>query len=356
MEKYKQQMEQMIEIVRSQGASDLHLSIGRHPTIRVAGTLIPLQNMPVLSGNDTLELLTTMLSKEQKERFLKEKELDYSYSADQVTRFRGNAFVQRSGVGVALRYIPRKIPTLQELSLPEILQDFAYMKQGFFLVVGPVGQGKTTTLASMVDLINTNRQEHILTVEDPIEYIHVQKQSIVDQREVGVDTAGFPEALHSAFRQDANVIMLGELRNLDTISSAITAAETGHLVFATLHTNDAPQTIDRIIDVFPTGQQRQIRAQLAAALSGIFSQRLIPGIETGVVPTYELLINNAAISNLIRDERTHEIQSVIETGSKEGMIHMDRSLAERVKGGLIAQETAMRYAQNPDNLMRYINH
>lgn len=352
---YKKTLEQMIEIVRSQAASDLHLSIGRNPTIRVAGTLIPLQNLPVLTGNDTLEFLTVMLQKEQKERFLKEKELDYSYSADQVTRFRGNAFIQRSGVGIALRYIPRKIPTLEQLGLPEIIKDFAFKKQGFFLVVGPVGQGKTTTLASMIDLINTTRQEHILTIEDPIEYIHVQKQSIVDQREVGVDTDDFAKALHSAFRQDANVIMLGELRNLETISSAITAAETGHLVFATLHTNDAPQTIDRMIDVFPTGQQRQIRSQLSSALSGIFSQRLIPGIESGVVPVYELLINTPAVANLIRDERTHEIKSVVETSSEDGMIHMDRSLAERVREGKIDQNVAFRYAHNPQSLQRYID-
>jgi twitching motility protein PilT len=351
---YKQTLDQIIEIVRSQAASDVHFSIGRHPTIRVAGTLIPLQNLPVLSGSDTLEFLTLMLSKEQKDRFLEDKELDYSYSADDITRFRGNAFIQRGGVGIALRYIPRKIPSLSELGLPEILKDFALQKQGFFLVVGPVGQGKTTTLAAMIDLINTTRQEHILTIEDPIEYIHVQKESIIDQREVGLDTDGFDQALHSAFRQDANVIMLGELRNLDTISSAITAAETGHLVFATLHTNDAPQTIDRIIDVFPTGQQRQIRSQLSAALSGILSQRLIPSNESGVVPAYELLINNAAVANLIRDERTHELRSVIETGMDQGMIDMDRSLAQLVKNNQVEESAAMRYAHNPAIFQRYL--
>jgi len=221
-------------------------------------------------------------------------------------------------------------------------------------VVGPVGQGKTTTLAAMIDLINENRQEHILTIEDPIEYIHVQKQSIVDQREVGIDTEDFAKALHSAFRQDANVIMLGELRNLETISAAITAAETGHLVFATLHTNDAPQTIDRLIDVFPPGQQRQIRSQLASALSGIFSQRLLPGIESGVVPAYELLINNSAVSNLIRDERSHEIKSVIETSMDQGMVHMDRSLAALIKDGQIEEAVGMRYAHNPSIMQRYL--
>ena len=354
MNDFKKQLTQIIEIIRSQGASDLHLSIGRHPTIRVAGTLIPLQNLPVLSGNDTLEFLNILLNKELKEEFLENKELDFSYSADEITRFRGNAFVQRSGVGIALRYIPRKIPHLDELGLPTILRDFAFKKQGFFLVVGPVGQGKTTTLASMVDIINTERQEHILTIEDPIEYIHVQKQSIIDQREVGVDTNEFSGALHSAFRQDANVIMLGELRDINTIQTALTAAETGHLVLATLHTNDAPQTINRIIDVFPSGAQRQIRSQIASSLSAIFSQRLLPTVDGGVVPAFELLINNHAVANLIRDDRVHELKSVIETGAEQGMIHMDRSLALLVKGGRISIETANRYANNPDMLERFM--
>lgn len=344
----------MVAIVRTQGGSDLHFSIGRHPTVRVAGALIPLQNFPLLTGNDTLEYLTVMLDKDQKDRFLNDKELDFSYSADQVTRFRGNGFVQRGGVGIALRYIPRKIPSLKELHLPNILREFTHKKQGFFLVVGPVGHGKTTTLASMIDLINTERQEHILTIEDPIEYIHVQKESIVDQREVGVDTEDFAVALHSAFRQDANVIMLGELRNLETISTAITAAETGHLIFATLHTNDAPQTIDRLIDVFPAEQQGQIRSQLAAALTGIFSQRLIPHIESGVVPAFELLINNSAVANLIRDARTFEIRSVIETGMEQGMISMDRSIAELVKAGQVDPMVGERYANNPELYKRFL--
>lgn len=351
---YKDSLQELVDIVRTQGGSDLHFSIGRHPTIRVAGALIPLQNFPVLTGNDTLEYLTIMLEPDQKERFLNNKELDFSYSADQVTRFRGNAFVQRGGVGIALRYIPRRIPSLADLNLPSILSDFINKKQGFFLVVGPVGQGKTTTLASMIDLINSTRQEHILTIEDPIEYIHVQKESIVDQREVGVDTEDFAVALHSAFRQDANVIMLGELRNLETISTAITAAETGHLIFATLHTNDAPQTIDRLIDVFPSEQQGQIRSQLAAGLSGIFSQRLIPQIDSGVVPAFELLINNSAVAHMIRDNRTHEIKSVIETGAEQGMINMDRSIAELVKAGKVDPTIGEKYADNPELYKRFL--
>ena len=354
MNEYHQNLEELITIVRTRGGSDIHFSIGRHPTIRVAGALIPIQKIPVLTGNDTLEYLMSMLDEEKKDIFLERKELDFSYSADQITRFRGNAFVQRGGVGIALRYIPRKIPTLAELNLPPIIEEFAKRKQGFFLVVGPVGQGKTTTLASMVDIINTTRQEHIVTIEDPIEYIHVQKESIIDQREVGVDTDDFATALHSVFRQDANVILLGELRGLETISTAITAAETGHLVFATLHTNDAPQTIDRLVDVFPSGQQAQIRSQLASALTGIFSQRLLPRVDSGVVPAFELLINNSAVANLIRENRTHEIGSVIETGLDKGMIHMDRSIAELVKSGQVDAAVGARYAQAPAMYERYL--
>ena len=351
---YQKHLTDLVEIIESEAASDLHLSIGRHPTIRVAGTLIPLVKYPKLSGSDTLEFLTLLLTPEEKEKFLLDKEIDFSYQHQEI-RFRGNGFVQRGGVGVALRYIPREIPSLEDLRLPPILESFANRKQGFFLVVGPVGQGKTTTLASMIDIINTRRQEHIVTIEDPIEYIHVQKQSIIDQREVGVDTHGFAPALRSVFRQDANVILVGEMRGIETIGTAVTAAETGHLVFATLHTNDAAQTISRIIDVFPAAQQGQIRSQLASSLTGIFSQRLVPRDEGGVVPAYELLINNEAVGNLIREKRVHEIASVIETGMEQGMVHMDRSLAELVKGGEVSMERAEKYSTRPQLLSRYVS-
>jgi twitching motility protein PilT len=250
--------------------------------------------------------------------------------------------------------IPRKIKTLEELNLPPILETFTRNKQGFFLVVGPVGQGKSTTLAAMIEMINNERLEHILTIEDPIEYQYEAKKSIIDQREVGIDTEDFHTALISMFREDINVCLIGEMRGLETISTAVTAAETGHLVFSTLHTNNAAQTIERIIDSFPSDQQSQIRMQLSGSLTGIFSQRLIPRISGGLVPAYELLINNSAVSNLIRERRTHEINTVIETGSQLGMIDMNRSLAELVRAGEITIENAYRYSLNPKILEKLL--
>ncbi len=250
--------------------------------------------------------------------------------------------------------IPKVIRTIEELRLPPILTSFAEKKQGFFLVVGPVGQGKTTTLASLIEMINQTRAEHIITIEDPIEYVYEQKKSIIDQREVGIDTGSFEHALLSALRQDVDVLMIGEMRGHETMAAAVTAAETGHLVFATLHTNNAAQTIDRIIDSFPANQQDQIRIQLSGSLLGIFSQRLIPRISGGLVPAYELLIANNAVSNLIREKRTHEINTVIETGMEEGMIDMSRSLAELVRQGEITVENAYLHSTNPKVLERFL--
>ena len=269
-------------------------------------------------------------------------------------RFRGNAYFQQGTVSIALRHINSEIKTLEELNLPSILEIFAKKKQGFFLVVGPTGHGKSTTLATMVEMINQNRQEHIITIEDPVEFIYTQKQSIIDQREIGLDTSSFSAALKSAFRQDPDVMLIGEMREQETISTAITAAETGHLVFSTLHTNNASQTIDRIIDTFPPEGQKQIRSQLANALTGIFSQRLIPSISGGRVPAYELLINNNAVSNLIREGRIHEIDSVIETSSGEGMVSLNRSLAELVRKGEISVEDAYKYSPRSQNLERML--
>jgi twitching motility protein PilT len=253
-----------------------------------------------------------------------------------------------------MRLIPKVIKSIEDLNLPSILADFSRRKQGFFLVVGPVGQGKSTTLASMIELINNERSEHIVTIEDPTEYLFEQKKSIIDQREIGIDTKGFSNALRSAFRQDVDILMIGEMRGTETISAAVTAAETGHLVFSTLHTNNAAQTIDRIIDSFPSTQQGQIRVQLAGSLLGIFSQRLIPRVSGGLIPAYELLINNKAISTLIRDDRTHEINVVIETGSEDGMIDMNRSLVELIRRGEITPEVARDYSFNPKSLDRMI--
>jgi len=343
-----------INVLVHEGGSDLHFSVGAHPTVRVSGSLAPMLKEPVLTPEDTLGFLKALISPEQEKQFLADQELDFAYESDEKVRFRGNAYFQRGSVAVALRLIPKTIRSLQELNLPDILTTFARKSQGFFLVVGPVGQGKTTTLASMIELINTERMEHIVTIEDPVEYVFEPKQSLIDQREVRIDTKDFSSALQSAFRQDIDVLLVGEMRGPETMAAAVTAAETGHLVFSTLHTNNAAQTIDRIIDTFPASQQDQIRLQLAASMAGIFSQRLVPRISGGLVPAYELLINNKAVANLIREKRTHEVPTVIETGSSEGMIDMNRSLAELVARGEITVETAYQYSLNPTVLQKLL--
>lgn len=350
---FKTTLTDLVKTVVSEGASDLHLSEGRHPTIRVSGMLLPLVKHAVLTKADTEGLLHELLSDKNKELFYQNKEIDFSYSSGD-SRFRGNAYFQQSAVSVALRLVPKKIRTFEELNLPDILKTFAERQQGFFLVVGPVGHGKSTTLAAMIDYINNSRAEHILTIEDPIEYIYEQKRSVIDQREVKIDTDDFPNALKSMFREDVDVVLIGEMRGLETISTAVTAGETGHLVFSTLHTNSAAQTIDRIIDSFPGTQQDQIRSQLASSLNGIFSQRLIPRIAGGLIPAYELLINNSAVSNLIREKRTHEINTVIETSSQEGMVDMNRCLADLVARGEITIENAYQFSFNPKNLERLL--
>ncbi len=344
----------LIETLIKEGGSDLHLSTGNYPTIRVSGALIPLMQGEKLTSEDTKGFVDVLLSPEQKERFFTTQEIDFSYAYGTMARFRGNGYFKRGTIAFALRLIPREIKTIEELNLPPILKEFAGREQGFFLVVGPVGQGKTTTLASMIELINQNRSEHIITIEDPIEYLFEEKKSLIDQREVRVDTKTFRAGLRSVFREDVDVVMIGEMRSPETISTAVTAAETGHLVLSTLHTNNAAQTLDRIIDSFPANQQDQIRIQLAASLAGIFSQRLIPRISGGRVPAYELLINNSAVSNLIREKRTHEINTVIETGSGEGMIDMNRSLADLVRRGEITVENAYTRSWNPKSLERLL--
>ena len=267
---YKARLVQLIEQLLLQGASDLHLAVGAQPVVRVAGTLTPLFNEAVLVQEDMLGLLTEMLDPVRKQRFLETQEVDFSFAYKDKMRFRGNAFFERGRIGIALRLIPKQIRSFEELKLPPIIQTFAERKQGFFLVVGPVGQGKTTTLAAIIDKINTERAEHIVTIEDPIEYLFENKKSLIYQREVRIDTADFDSALRSVFREDVNVVMIGEMRTPETMAAAVTAAETGHLVLSTLHTNNAAQTIDRIIDTFPAGQQDQIRLQLAGSLAGIF--------------------------------------------------------------------------------------
>jgi len=337
------------EVVQS-GASDLHISVGRKPEFRIDGSLVTLENSNTITKEGGDELMGILLTKDQKETFLKERELDFSYSSDGIGRFRVNVFMQRGNFSAALRLIPESIRTLDELGHPVILHDILKVSQGFFLVVGPSGQGKSTTLAAMIDEINRQRKDHIITIEDPIEYLFNDDKSVVDQREVGSDTKSFQRALRSILRQDPDVIMVGEMRDAETISAAITAAETGHLVFSTLHTNNASQTIDRIIDSFPPSQQGQIKAQLAVTLLGVLSKRLIPRIGGGRVAAYELLIANSAVRNLIREGKSHQIDLVIDTSAELGMLSLNKSLAYLVKEGQITMEDAEMYSLNAAEL------
>ncbi len=351
---YKKELQLLIDLLISEKASDIHFSVNTHPLIRVSGTLVPLVKKPILTDADIDSFAKVLMRKDQYERLMIREEVDFSFENTQSIRFRGNAFFQSGKKGIALRLIPNVIRNFDELNLPPILDSFTQRTQGLFLCVGPVGQGKSTTLAAMVNRINKSRSEHIVTIEDPIEYVYQEEKSLIDQREVGIDTVSFQAALNSAFRQDVDVILVGEMRNSETIATAVTAAETGHLVYSTLHTNDAAQTINRIIDSFPGDQQAQIRVQLSSSLIAIFSQRLIPHIAGGLVPAYELLINNNAVANLIRENRVHEIPSVIETGLEQGMIDMNRSLARLVQNGEITVENAFIYSVNPKGLERII--
>jgi len=348
---YKKKLEELILNVIHEGGSDLHLGVGKVPAIRVAGELIFLLKHPILNKEDMIGILDEILDKTKLNKFLENQEIDFSYDFRGEARLRGNAFFQKGLISVALRLIP-KVKSIAELHLPPIIAELARKKQGFFLVVGPVGQGKSTTLSAMVNLINNEQARHIVTIEDPIEYIYTPNKAMINQREVGIDTKDFHTALKSAFREDVNVIMVGEMRNPETISTAVTAAETGHLVLSTLHTNNASQTIDRIIDSFPGDQQDQIRIELASSLLGIFSQRLIPRITGGLIPAYELLLNNDAVSNLIREKRTQEIDVVIETGMKSGMIDLNHSLLELIRAGEITIENAFQFSLNPKGLER----
>ncbi|PJA34343.1 MAG: type IV pili twitching motility protein PilT [Candidatus Zambryskibacteria bacterium CG_4_9_14_3_um_filter_40_16] len=346
-------LDQLIDTVVKEGGSDIHLSEDRSPAIRVSGILVPLVKLAPMTREQMEGLLSLLMTPENKKNFFELKEIDFGISKNNA-RFRGNAFYRLGKISIALRLIPSKIRTLKELNLPEILEFFAKKQQGFFLVVGPTGHGKSTTLATLIDMINSDRLEHIVTIEDPVEYIFEPKKSIIDQREVKVDTVGFHRALKSIFRQDVDVLMIGEMRDPETIATAVTAAETGHLVLSTLHTNTAAQTIDRIIDSFPADQQDQIRVQLAASLAGIFSQRLVPRISGGLIPAYEILLNNSAVANLIRDKRTHEINTVIETSSGDGMVDLNRSLANLVQNGEITVENAYLFSTNPKMLEKII--
>ena len=326
------------------------ISAGAPPILRINGDLYR-SRTDALAPEDTERLIFDFLSEDQKARFEKDKELDFSLAVGRKHRFRVNVYLQKGAVTAAFRPIPEKIPVLEELGLPSSVVGLTSRRQGLVLVTGPTGHGKTTTLAALIDRINNERACHIITVEDPIEYVHSHKRSIVDQRELGGDTHAFKNALKYVLRQDPDVILVGEMRDLETIQAALTAAETGHLVFATLHTNDAIQTVDRIIDVFPGDQQQQIRFQLSMVLLAIVSQRLLPRADQpGRVLAAELLLNNPAIANLIRDGKTHQVYSVVETSHKEGMVTMDRSLKALYKAGRITQEDALAHMRNPKDL------
>ncbi len=345
-ENYKQLLENLLLTVQRENASDLHLSPGRKPIMRIEGELIPLANRDALTKEDTFNILREIVNEDKLHQVMNLEEIDFSYAFGENMRLRSTAYVQSGGINLTFRVI-HEVREFHDLNLPPILEAFTQKEQGLFLVVGPVGQGKSTTMAAMLSMINQNRREHIVTIENPIEYIFKDDQSIIDQREVGIDTKSFESGLKAVFRQDVNVIMVGEMRSPETINTVVTAAETGHLVFSTLHTNSAAQTIDRIIDSFPGNQQNQVRAQLAGSLIGIFSQRLLKSQRGGMVPAYELMINNKATANLIREGRTHEINTVIETGHAQGMIDMNKSLVELVQTGHITVEDAYRHSINP---------
>ncbi len=342
----RQRINDLLAIVAQQGASDLHLVVGSHPIIRVDGRLLPLSQDEVLTVDATKAIADELLNDAQQETLAETGSVDFSYNYEDKARFRTNIFFQKGRLSIAMRLIPAEIRTLAELNVPEKLYDFTSRTQGLVLMTGPVGHGKSTTLAALVDAINAQRSAHILTIEDPIEYVHTHKKSIINQREIGQDARSFADALRAALREDVNVILVGEMRDLETIQTVMTAAETGHLIFATLHTNDAAQTVDRIVDVFPSHQQNQIRAQLANVLLGVVSQRLLPRIGGGRIPAVEILIKNHAVENLIRENKSYQIDTVIETSLQEGMVSLDKSLAELVVRGIVSKDDALMYAKN----------
>ena len=336
-------------------ASDVHLTAGFAPAIRVRGRVVPLEDYPALTGQETREIVYSILNSDQRKRLENELQIDLAYMIPGVARFRVNAFFQRGAISAAFRHIPDRIESIETLGLPQILTDFTRKPRGFVLVTGPTGSGKTTSLAAMIDLINRERQEHILTIEDPIEFLHPHQRCIVNQREVGTDAIDFPKALKSALREDPDVILVGEMRDLETISTAITAAETGHLVFATLHTQSTAQTVDRIIDVFPPHQQQQVRMQLSIALEGIVTQQLLPTADgSSRTVACEVLVPTPAIRNLIREGKTHQIYSVLQTSGARGMQTMDAQLAQLARQGKITRELAMERASVPEELKRLL--
>lgn len=345
-------IEELLQEVIDQRASDLHLQVGVPPMLRVDGALTPVPNTPVMNAETTERLIFDILDEEQKQILIKDKEFDFSFAFGDLGRFRVNAFHERGNLAAAFRLIPNEIPTLASLNMPPVVSSFADFAQGLVLVTGPTGSGKSTTLAALIDKINSERAEHILTIEDPIEFTHQSKRSLVVQREVHYDTYSFNAALRSALREDPDVVLIGEMRDLETISAAITIAETGHLVFGTLHTNSASQSIDRIVNVFPPHQQPQIKAQLGNVIQAICSQRLVPAIGGGRIAAAEILVATPAVRNIIREGKSHQLDSIIETGAKEGMQSMDHTLVKLIQTGQITYDEAKNYAVNLDELNR----
>lgn len=345
-------IETLLEECVKRNASDLHIQVGLPPILRIDGALMPIAGLSALTEDSIQKMVFATLDSEQREILAKDKEFDYSFSFGGVARFRVNAFQERGNLAAAFRLIPNKMPTLADLGLPQVVSTFANFSQGLVLVTGPTGSGKSTTLAALIDKINQERAEHIITIEDPIEFTHKSKKSVVVQREVHYDTFSFQRALKSVLRQDPDVVLLGEMRDLESMQSAITTAETGHLVFATLHTNSAAQSVDRIVDVFPAEQQPRIRTQLASILQAICSQRLVPAIGGGRIAACEILVANTAVRSIIREGKTHQLDTAIQTGVNEGMQTMDRTLAKLVHQGTITFDNALEYAVDPVEFKR----
>lgn len=345
---------QILKVAIDSNASDLHITTGLPPIIRINGNLTKVGEN-VLHPKDTEEVISQLLTPEQKQILEKKGEIDFSYSKPGIGRFRANIYKQRNSYSMALRVVPMFIPSIDGLKLPPILKSLAMKRRGLILVTGPTGSGKSTTLAAMVEYMNNYRNDHIVTIEDPIEYLHRHNKCMVNQREIGNDSNSFSNALRASLRQDPDVILVGEMRDLETISTAVTAAETGHLVLSTLHTVGAAKTTDRIIDVFPPHQQQQIRTQLAAVLEGIISQQIIPRMdEDSRVAAFEIMMTTPAVRNLIREGKTHQLQTIIETGTKHGMITMDADLIRLYKNGMISRDDLKKYSVDTEMIARYV--
>jgi twitching motility protein PilT len=348
-------IDDLLEHMVALGASDLHVTTGTEPVVRVNGRLQKIEGFPRLAPDDTQRILYRILSTEQQKHLEVNRQIDVSHSIPGLARFRVNVYFQRESLGAAFRMIPTELKTLEDLGLPAHLHELATKPRGLVLVTGPTGSGKSTTLAAVIDEINRTRDDHIMTIEDPIEFLHRHKRCLVNQREIGPDATSFAEALRGALRQDPDVILLGEMRDLETIATALTAAETGHLVFATLHTQDAPSTVDRLIDVFPAAQQEQVRVQIASTIQGIVTQTLVPTLDgMGRVAACEILLPDDAVRNLIRQAKVEQIYSVMQTGTSKGMQTLEQALADLVARGIVSQDFALSRSSRPDQLLGFL--